>query len=111
MEAPQCSLLALPALLPPPAASPLPAVINSRVVSKNDPRGDLVFLTFPSPQQAAVAVERLQCAQARAAPAAVRARSLLHTAAAPQTAGVQPSFFPRCWADPWNATARQFTLL
>lgn len=66
--------------LPLVSASPLPAVITSRVVSNKDRRGDLVFLTFPSAQQAAVAVERLQLAKARAAPAVVSTCSLLRTA-------------------------------
>ena len=49
----------------------MPAVISSRVLSKNDHRGDVVFLMFPSPQQAAVATEGLQLAEVDAAAHAV----------------------------------------
>ncbi len=49
-----------------------PAVITSRVVDMKDARGDLVYLTFPSPQQAAVATESLQRTKVRAAPAVAR---------------------------------------
>lgn len=55
-------------------------MISSRVVSKNDSRGDIAYLLFPSPQQAALAAEGLQLAQARCAVSAVVCGGSLHHA-------------------------------